>query len=65
VSKDEVDLPSYLKGAVAERERAAKIAEHEAELIKHTSYTDGLGMGDSRRESTCHRIAAAIRGQDD
>lgn len=45
----------------AERERCAKRCDDEAERIKHTSHKDGLGMGDSARESVCHVLATAIR----
>ncbi len=49
----------------AERERCAKLADAEAERIKHTSHKDGLGMGDSAKETVCHVLSAAIRGLGD
>ncbi len=44
-------------------EEAAKVAEVEAERIRHTSHAEGLGMGDQLRESACLRLAAAIRAK--
>ena len=42
-------------------ERAAKVADLDAERTKHTSHADGIGMGCQRDEGVAHRIAAAIR----
>ena len=43
------------------RDRAAKVAELEAERLKHASHVDGLGMGFQAGEEISLSIAAAIR----
>ena len=42
-------------------ERAAKVADLDAERTKHTSHADGIGMGCQREEAVALRIAVAIR----
>lgn len=55
-------IATALSAAAADAlERAAKVADLDAERTKHTSHADGIGMGCLSHEGVAHRIAAAIR----